>query len=639
MPPLMTRARHTLALLCALAAPAAARAPAKRAAATTEASGYLNEMERRGLVDKNLGTPAKLAAEVRAADDELVAGRPALAAARLYAIVEGPRWQDLSETEDFQDAEYRLGIALHRGGGGASARRYLARSLARGPKAPFYHAALRAYIDVCLDDRVAAACIAELDKLSAEDIGDEITYLRGRAAFEAGHAGEAETQLAKVTTQSRFYSSALYLRGVLRVNRRDFPGAQDAFCTIADVKDEGTLRFFIDGRYYAVRDLARLALGRIAHEQGQYEDAFYHYFLIPSDSSKLPDALFEAAWSSLQRREFDLGARLIDEFLKAFPKSPRAFEAKLLKATLEVKTCRFRAAEGGFDGFIRAYEPLMKEIDRAIENPDTRRALGRRLLARDDAPAAGTGDVEARIAELLQVDARFYRLEVLARGLRTEAADAGHVEGAWRSLAARVGGAKVQSVGGRPDPVAIAGGLDEMAGEIARARAVLRKRREAGAPRAEADELGRQLDALATRRRELKTRVTGALSEAEGRVESGAGGLQPMIAADIDAAVALRARAARLSARLDEASGELVREALVDLRGRVEEMLRRARLGKIDAVVGEKRKIEREIEDLAAGRFPAELYGRLHIEGLIGDDEEYWPPEPERWADEYEGYK
>ncbi len=178
-----------------------------------------------------------------------------------------------------------------------------------------------------------------------------------------------------------------------------------------------------------------------------------------------------------------------------------------------------------------------------------------------------------------------------------------------------------------------------MAGELARARAVLRERRKAGAPRAEADELQRQLDALAERRRDLKTRVTAALSDAQGRPESGASGLQPMIAADVDSAVALRARAAHLSARLDEASGELVREALVDLRGRVEEMLRRARLGKIDAVVGEKRKIERQIEDLAAGRFPAELYGRLHIEGLIGDDEEYWPPEPERWADEYEGYK
>ncbi|HEY7955477.1 MAG TPA: hypothetical protein VII38_09290, partial [Polyangia bacterium] len=82
-----------------------------------EASAYLQAMEARGLIDKTLGTPARLAEEVRAADDELVAGNPAMAAARLYAIVEGPRYQDLSDSEDFQDAEYRLGLALSRGGG------------------------------------------------------------------------------------------------------------------------------------------------------------------------------------------------------------------------------------------------------------------------------------------------------------------------------------------------------------------------------------------------------------------------------------------------------------------------------------------------------------------------------------------
>ena len=99
-----------------------------------------------------------LADEVRRADDELVAGQPAAAAARLYAIVEGPRYQDFSDTDDFQDAEYRLGLALARGGGTTTARRYFTRALARGDKAPYYHAALRAYVDVCLDEHIAESC-------------------------------------------------------------------------------------------------------------------------------------------------------------------------------------------------------------------------------------------------------------------------------------------------------------------------------------------------------------------------------------------------------------------------------------------------------------------------------------------------
>ena len=82
-----------------------------------------------------------------------------------------------------------------------------------------------------------------------------------------------------------------------------------------------------------------------------------------------------------------------------------------------------------------------------------------------------------------------------------------------------------------------------------------------------------------------------------------------------------------------------MREALIELRGRIDNTLRSARLGRIDSVVGQKRRLEREIEDLAKGRFPPELFGKLHMEGLIKDDEVYWPPERELWLDEYDNFK
>jgi hypothetical protein len=591
-----------------------------------EASAYQQELEKRGLVDKTLGTPERLAAEVRAADDELVAGRPAAAAARLWAIVEGPRWSDLADTDDFQDAEYRLGLALHKGGGSATARRYLVRVLARGQKnkaaAPFYEAALRTYVDTCLDDHVVAACVAELDQLAPEDVGEEIAYLRGRNAFDTGSLKEAEDELGRVSPKSRFYSSALYLRGVARVKRGDFAGAKDAFCAVADVKDGDTLRFYIDGRYYQLRDLARLALGRLAHEERRYDDAFYHYFLIPQDSNKLPDALFEAAWSSLERHEFDLGARLAAEFLRLYPTSPRASEARLLNATLQVKTCRFAEAEKGFDAFLSEYQPLVGAVDRAIANPSTLSALTARLIAKARGQSSAEGDAQTQtIAELLEVDARFYRLQALARGLAVEATDAGHVVAAWRKLEARVGSTAVQAVSTGPDPATLAEDLNRLGRELARARGKM--------PEKQLAELeARRQAALAQLEPALQTRAA----------ESSTGGISALVHADAQHAADLRARAARLDARLEAASKELVREALVELRARMDVLYRRARLGKIDAVVGQKRKLERQIEDLAAGRFPPELFGKLHIEGLIQDDEEYWPPEKERWADEYEGY-
>jgi tetratricopeptide (TPR) repeat protein len=616
-------------LLCVLV-PAAALSSTAAARPVPEAGAYLQEMERRGLVDKSAVTPQKLADEVRRADDELVAGQPAAAAARLYAIVEGPRYQDFSDTEDFQDAEYRLGLALAKGGGTTTARRYLGRALQRGPKAPYYHAALRAYVDVCLDEHLAESCAAEIDKLGAEDVNEELAYLHGRALYDGNHFERAEEELARVTPKSRFYSSALYLRGVMRVKRQDLRGAEDAFCAIADVKPGDRIRFYIDGRYYALKDLARLALGRIAHEQGRDDDAFYHYFLIPSDSKKLGDALFEAGWAALAQKQYDLGARLVEEFLKLYSTTPRASEARLLLATLQVKTCRFADAEKGFDRALGEYEPLTRYVDRAIADPATRRALAERLLSADELHPLTTGDTDGVIASMLEVDSRFYRLHAVARGLAHEAADVDHVEADWKRLGERVAKTKVQAVtGGNLDVPLLLERVNALGDEVARAR------RDAG----KSDEAKRALAALETRRAAL----AGQLERMVDMEQTGGVGdrsnLGGMIRADRAAATQLRARAAALTWRIDAASGELVRQALVDLRVKLDGMLRQARLGKIDAVVGQKRKLERQIEDLAAGRFPAEMFGKLHLEGLIGDDEEYWPPEPERWADEYENYK
>jgi outer membrane protein assembly factor BamD (BamD/ComL family) len=594
-----------------------------------EASAYQKELEQKGLADRSVATPERLADEVRLADEELVQGRPAAAAARLWAIVEGPRWQDFSDSDAYQDAEYRLGLALHKGGGSQTARKYLARVLARGQQAPFYEAALRTYADTCLDDHSVAACVAELDKLQPQDPHGEVLYLRGRAAFEAGRLKEADDSLSRISPESRFYSSALYLRGVARVKRGDYRGARDAFCEVAGPPEvpgrkttESTLRFFVDGRYYHLRDLARLALGRLAHEERQYDDAFYHYFLIPQDSTKLADALFEAAWSSLERREFDLGARLVTEFLKLYPNSPRASEARLLRATLEVKTCRFADASQGFDAFLKEFEPLTAAVDKAINDPATLQSITARLIARARGGTLPESDAMVKaIAEQLELDARFDRLQEIARGLHTEANDAAHVVDDWRQLSGKVSGTRVQAVGA--DPAQLAEGLRDLGKEIARSRGKV--------PAAD-------LQKLEEKRQQLLSDLQPALEKPKENAENGSG-LVALVRADLQKAEELRKRSAALDGRLEGASRELVKEALQTLRGRMEQLLKRARLGRIDAVVGEKRKLEREIEDLAAGRFPPELFGKLHIEGLIGDDEVYWPPEKERWADEYEKYK
>ena len=109
----------------------------------------------------------------------------------------------------------------------------------------------------------------------------EHAYLAGKVAYEAGETAHAEALFSGVDRQSRFYAAALYFRGLIQARQNHFASARRNLCEIVEQADQDRFTFFIDGRYFAVKDLAYLALGRIAHEQGKYDDAYYFYFRVP----------------------------------------------------------------------------------------------------------------------------------------------------------------------------------------------------------------------------------------------------------------------------------------------------------------------------------------------------------------------
>ena len=121
--------------------------------------------------------------------------------------------------------------------------------------------------------------------------------------------------------------------------------------------------------------------------------------------------------------------------------------------------------------------------------------------------------------------------------------------------------------------------------------------------------------------------------------DSAAGGIKPLIQGDIAEARRLDKSAHRLAAQFEVAGDKLAQATVEKLYNDTRRVLDKAKLGKIDAIIGQKRKLDIEVQDLAAGRFPEELIGKLWNASMIGDDEEYWPWQGEYWADEYEGWR
>src|SRR4029079_9182961 len=108
---------------------------------------------------------------------------------------------------------------------------------------------------------------------------------------------------AQVPQPSRFWSQSNYLSGLIQVERGRLREGENLFCKVADPKrQDRSVPVFADERFFAVRDLARLALWRGAHEQFRHDDARYYYYLVPRDSDRLAEALYEAATTRYEKK-------------------------------------------------------------------------------------------------------------------------------------------------------------------------------------------------------------------------------------------------------------------------------------------------------------------------------------------------
>ncbi|HEY0252389.1 MAG TPA: tetratricopeptide repeat protein, partial [Kofleriaceae bacterium] len=307
---------------------------------------YFSTLETMKLIDVESGTLESLKRELATGEKLLTDGAYTNAAVALYAIVKSPRYASFSDFVEYQNAEYDLAVALARAGAYGASLEVIDNILKRGPAAPYWGPAHRRAVDIGIETRDHAGILARLEAIKTNDpippsAAGERSYLRGRAAYDAGKLTDAQGELALISKKSRLYSSAVYLRGVIWAREGELKQSAEAMCEIAGTEDNSKFTFVVDDRYFTVKDLARLGLGRLAHEQGEYDDAYYHYFQIPDDSLYLSDALFEASWSMYQKRELATARDLVHEFLRTFPTSPLWPEASLLAGYTELADCKF----------------------------------------------------------------------------------------------------------------------------------------------------------------------------------------------------------------------------------------------------------------------------------------------------------
>ncbi len=627
---------------------------------------YFAALESMKLVDIESGNLETLRRELAVGERLLNDGTFTNAAVALYAIVKSPRYTAFTDFVEFQNAEYDLSVALARAGAYGASLEVIDDIMRRGPGSPYWGPAHRRAVDIAIETRDHAGVLARLEAIKLADpipasAAGERSYLRGRAAYDAGKLTDALGELTLVSKKSRLYSSAVYMRGVIWARRGELKDSAAAMCEIAGTEDNSKFTFVVDDRYFTIKDLARLGLARLAHENSEYDDAYYHYFQIPDDSVYLSDALFEASWSMYQKRELATSRDLVHEFLKTFPTSPLWPEASLLAGYVELADCKFDDSQKWYDTLVTRLQPIVDEIDKARKDPELRKQLFAKAITRFkevkstgkiDGQKIGTEVAKAPIDDviaLLRLDPIFIRLNDAVTGGAELANSAPQVTRQWQNLASQVAETRIAKISttktAEQEQVADANSLVEdlrrLGDQVNTGRSeIARAKREGTMPADAADDELKRLDSL-------RAKVTTAIANAVVAADKAAAavtaqtsaGIKPLIEADISDSRRLDKAAHGLVTKLGDAGDKLAIAAVEHLWEDTRKVLDKAKLGKVDAVIGQKRKLDIEVQDLAAGRFPEELIGRLWNASMIGDDEEYWPFQGEYWADEYEGWR
>ncbi|MBX7081838.1 MAG: hypothetical protein K1X88_21720 [Nannocystaceae bacterium] len=608
------------------------------------------QLAKAGLADDREATLEQYTAALAGAQDRYVRGDVLGSALALYELVSHPRYEAFAETPEASSARYHLGMALTAWGAEATAQAAFAGVMARGTDDPYFTPALRRHVDLALASKDFVLGLAELDRSLApqgkrlalgEDDTDERDYLAARAAMQQGELDLALERFAAVGPRSRFHTAARYLQGVVFAQRKQFRKAESAFCDVLGGKDQQLSAYYVDRRYFPVRDLAQLGLGRIAHEERRNDHAFYHYFSVPQDSDELAHALFESAWTMAEAGEYAVARDLLAELRERFPDAAQAVEARLLAALLMLYDCDFREAEAEFTRFIDELAPVGDHIEEIRKDPERLLALHRelsRLRGGDD--FAGELAEHRLLLSMMDEDPTYARLGHQAQVLRAEAEFADALGGELRRLTAQL---KQTPTASRRDPegdaLDVLAEADRLQRGVGGLEAQIRAAQQAGADPAAIAPLVEESKALRERVRVLRQGATTLLLEGPAIGNARTGDLAEALTDEGRFILGLRTQALTMADRIDVQAAAVAADRLRKLAFRIDDMLGEARMGRIDAVLGAKKKLEIEVRDMAAGRFPPELFGKLQIEGVVGDDEEFWPYEGEYWADEYEGYR
>ena len=330
-----------------------------RADRVTDAHRQLGEIEQR---------VGGLAADFRESNepDPNAADRRVVEAEKLYALKNYAAAATLCfdviekypKSRAYDDALVLLGDSLFKDGDLLSARRYFEQATLKNSGSRKEQVALQRLIEIALrtgDFANVEDQLARLARIPASQLEPSVPYVRGKYLFFRDRLDESLAAFEVIAPGQPYFLQARYFVATIQVKKGDFATAARGFDEVLKQQPQ-------DSNDKEIQDLARLAIGRLLYDRGQFDRAKEWYASIPRQSKYFGDAMYESAWNSIKAGDFKSASRALDLMLLQNPVSGQAPELRLLVGNLHLRMSNFFLASTQFSQTLDDYEPIYREL-------------------------------------------------------------------------------------------------------------------------------------------------------------------------------------------------------------------------------------------------------------------------------------
>ncbi len=192
----------------------------------------------------------------------------------------------------------------------------------------------------------------------------DIVYFRlGEIKQKNGRHPEAVELFSKVSPQSRYFTQALFNRGLALLEMNKTNEALQAFQEIRNARAGAHVTD-------VNRVAAELAIARTYYQAQDWDNALSIYRNVPRDTEMWHDALFEMTWTALRGAKFRSTLSHLHSLHSPYYEDYWVPESVIVRAIVYLFICKFDETEKTLDLFDKKYAPLLNIMDRLLNSRD-----------------------------------------------------------------------------------------------------------------------------------------------------------------------------------------------------------------------------------------------------------------------------